>query len=309
MLNLLKSQPAFAGLGCGALSAALSYLSHFVNNSLILSIVFLILSYFSLVPIAIAFISFGRMQGGVAAVVYFVLSLLLYGPLPTCGALLINLAPLCLFTILITPSNQQSHHVRATIRVGVSFSKVALFCLVVVVIAMLSVFDIASLTPIVDEIDGKLDGKFFNVSRKVVEVLPGIITFSAFINMILNTYIANRLAQQLQLRFRKFPLPGDYYIPGYWDIVFVAGLLLQLTGVETLVFVGKNVSLIACMPLYLLGFSTVFLWLDKQENRGVWLGLLAILSVLLVWPGVFIVFLGLVEPTLKLQKQIMEKNK
>lgn len=302
----MQEKPALAGFLCGALSAALSILTLFQNFTSFFAIIIFVIAYLSLVPFAIAWRA-GPVQGMAATVTLIVLHLILHGPLQTMGGFVLNMLPIILFVTFSKVNTTGTIQIKDK-GLGIALSKVALIYAVFAVIAMIFVFDVNSLSPYADALDGKVDGKFFNISRKVVAVLPGVITVASLLNMMVTVYAASRIAQKLTLPHRPFPLPGDFYIPRHWDIVFVLGLMLQLTGIENVVFIGKNLTIISCLPLYCLGLSTVSLWLRGQENGNLWLGLLIVLSLILVWPGMMVVFLGLVEPAMELQKRILLNN-
>jgi len=120
---------------------------------------------------------------------------------------------------------------------------------------------------------------------------------------LVNASLAQRLAVRIALSSRPYPLPTDGQLYESWDLIFTIGLLLTLTGIPLFAFIGKNMALISCAPLFLVGLTTVYAWLEQFDNPKSWIIGIVFISIFLVWPGILIVILGFLEPTLHLRQR------
>jgi len=142
-----------------------------------------------------------------------------------------------------------------------------------------------------------------NMHGQIISYLPGISSISWTIMCLVNASLAQRLAVRIALSSRPYPLPTDGQLYESWDLIFTIGLLLTLTGIPLFAFIGKNMALISCAPLFLVGLTTVYAWLEQFDNPKSWIIGIVFISIFLVWPGILIVILGFLEPTLHLRQR------
>jgi len=153
------------------------------------------------------------------------------------------------------------------------------------------------------------DQTFKGFHRYMVCLLPGISSISWVIACFMNASIAQKLAVKAQLAQRPYPLLGKVQLYENWDIVLAFGLLLVVIDIPLFAFIGKNIALMSCIPIFLVGLRVVYVWLRQFENPQVWVVAIALVSFFLVWPMVFIVILGVLEPTVRLgQKWTLHKS-
>jgi hypothetical protein len=140
-----------------------------------------------------------------------------------------------------------------------------------------------------------------SMNSRLISLLPGISGISWIIMCLVNASLARHLAALIRKRPSITSFDNQFH--KNWDIIFGLGLLLALTNAPLFAFIGENVALISCAPIFLVGLSVVYAWLTQYANPKIWLVGIAFLSFLLVWPAVVIVLLGVLEPTLHLRQR------
>lgn len=141
------------------------------------------------------------------------------------------------------------------------------------------------------------------ISQSFAELFPGIMILSILISLTVNILVTLRILEKASPELYPPLQTEDFQISSYWDIIFLIGLLLILTKYEMFAFIGKNVLLLSCVPLYLYGLRIISSWLNQLENWWLWFVFAIVLSLVLVWPAMLIVLLGLLEPVLKIRKR------
>ncbi|MDF3033754.1 MAG: rane protein [Alphaproteobacteria bacterium] len=144
---------------------------------------------------------------------------------------------------------------------------------------------------------------FRNLHEQIIPLLPGISSISWIMMCLVNASLAQRLAVKGHLTQRPYPLPQDSQLYENWDLVLAAGLLLILTDISLFAFMGKNIALMSCVPLFLVGLKVVYAWLKQFDNPKFWVAGVIFMSIFLVWPAMFIVMFGILEPTARLSQR------
>jgi len=139
-----------------------------------------------------------------------------------------------------------------------------------------------------------------SLHSNIIQLLPAISSVSWIMMCLVNASLAQRLAVRSELALRPYPLPKDTQLYEHWDLIFVSSLLLILTDVPLFAFIGKNIALISCVPLFFVGLKVVYAWLNQFDNAKLWMIIIVFMSIFLVWPGIVIVMFGVLEPTLHL---------
>lgn len=145
---------------------------------------------------------------------------------------------------------------------------------------------------------------FKNLHGHIVPLLPGICSISWIMMCLVNASLAQQLAVKFDLTQRPYPLPKDTQFYENWDLILAMSLLLVLTGVPLFAFMGKNIALMSCVPIFLVGLKVVYGWLGQFENPKIWVVAIVLMSIFLVWPAIFIVIFGILEPTLHLSQRL-----
>ncbi|MBX9806000.1 MAG: hypothetical protein K2Y18_09675 [Alphaproteobacteria bacterium] len=149
----------------------------------------------------------------------------------------------------------------------------------------------------------KEEEAFKHLSGQIIPLIPGLSSITWIMMCLVNAALAARLAIRTQLSRRPYPLPTDTKLYENWDILLAFSFILMLTGVPFLAFVGKNMALMTYVPIFLVGLTAVYAWLEQFENPKLWITMIAIMSIFLVWLGIIIVIFGVLEPTLHLRQR------
>ncbi len=147
------------------------------------------------------------------------------------------------------------------------------------------------------------ESKFKGMSNQIIILLPGLSSISWIMMCLVNASLAARLVVRAQLTQRPYPLPEDTQLYEHWDIVLAFSLLLILTEVPLFAFMGKNMALMSCIPIFLGGLKVAYAWLEQFDNPKLWMIVVVFMSIFLVWPGIIIVMFGVLEPTLHLRQR------
>lgn len=146
-------------------------------------------------------------------------------------------------------------------------------------------------------------------SSQIIPLLPGLSSLSWIMMCLVNASLAARLVVRAQLGQRPYPVPTDTQLYENWDIILVLSLMLILTGDPLFAFIGKNMALMSCIPIFLVGLKAVYAWLKQFDNPKLWMIVVVLMSIFLVWPGMIIVMFGVLEPTLHLRQRWMPNKK
>ncbi|MBM3632574.1 MAG: hypothetical protein FJX03_02545 [Alphaproteobacteria bacterium] len=141
---------------------------------------------------------------------------------------------------------------------------------------------------------------FKSLHSNVIQLLPAISSISWIMMCLVNASIAQRFAVKNELALRPYPLPKDTQVYEYWDLILVLSLMLILTEAPLFAFIGKNIAIISCIPIFFVGLKVVYAWLNQFDNPKLWMVTIVFMSIFLVWPGIVIVMFGVLEPTLRL---------
>jgi hypothetical protein len=143
----------------------------------------------------------------------------------------------------------------------------------------------------------------FEVLDTISSIFPGIMAISWIMMGLFNCYFAQKLLQKYSKNIRTFHVKSDGYFHQWWDIAMVAALMLSYVHFSQINLLAKNLVLIVCIPLYILGLNVIYRWVSRNKLSGLWLIFIIITSVIFIWPAVFIVSLGFVQPWLRYLKK------
>lgn len=140
-----------------------------------------------------------------------------------------------------------------------------------------------------------------SATSPLVEVLPGIFSFLWLLMVWLNFQIAYSIALKANKAIRKPRIKQNIFLPPIWDIALVAALWLivanKLFIESSLLGIFARTALCICaFPLLIDGIEIAQLMARFYKVPRYAIGIFIMLTFLLVWPMVFVVVLGLVEP-------------
>lgn len=297
--RILEISPLRLSVICGLLSAAFSFSSAFLFNHSLFSLIFIVLSYFWLVPILLVSFLHGSRYGVIASSVVLCTDIVLTGAQSTVLVLAIQLLASVYFSALVRQTSSQT----SFIGLGVAFSRICLMYLGIMVFTLIFILDIEFLKGIAAKLLKEIGSQdITQVSGSFIQLFPGILSVSSLISLVINILVTFKILGMITPEKCPPHTKNDFQMPKYWDIVFLGSLLPILTQHEIFAFIGKNVLLLSCLPLYLYGLSIVYSWLNQLENWNLWLTFAVVLSIVLVWPAMLVILLGILGPILKIQK-------
>lgn len=146
--------------------------------------------------------------------------------------------------------------------------------------------------------------------NKMLELLPGISSFMLMLMIWINYQIAYAFSFKVQkIRAIDNTIKS---LPNFWDIVLVSSLWLYL--LDKLVLqsnvsniISKTVLCISLFPLMIEGLDIMRLMARTYKVPGFAYFITLSFVFLLVWPMVFVVALGLVEPWYGLKQKYISK--
>jgi len=263
------------------------------------------LNYFTVLPLFLVSLSLGMNAGIFAALAAFLGIFLMIGAYQAAGFLAITCLPFLLLSYFALQTKSSSSAVVFSYPLGVVLSKTTLSVGAVVLALFILLegagVDIrASIYHFLDSlIANELVPEKARILNQLVDIFPGIIVLSCLSTAILNALMAQKILIQKKLALRQ-PQPDDLSFDGFWDIVVTAALMMIISGSifdsSSLSLLGKTVALLGAVPLGFAGFRVFYLRFFKDRFKAISFGVLVLLTFLLVWPLLFIVLLGFIEP-------------
>ena len=149
-------------------------------------------------------------------------------------------------------------------------------------------------------------------SGSVIEVLPGVFCFLWLMMVWLNFQVAYSIALKSNKALRKPLISESFYLPPFWDIAFIGALWLIIAnqlfmGSNMLGIFSRTALCISAFPLLIDGITIAKLMARSYKLPHYVTVILMVFIFLLVWPMVFVVVLGLIEPLYGLKKKYYSK--
>jgi len=146
----------------------------------------------------------------------------------------------------------------------------------------------------------------------LIQIFPGIAAISGLVMVWLNYQIAYILALKANKSIRKPSAKQNIFLPPYWDVAFFTALWLILANdlfIESfLLGIFSRTALCICaFPLLIDGLGIAQLMAKYYKIPRAVIVIFAIVTFSLVWPMIFVVVLGLVEPLYGLKKKYYSK--
>lgn len=132
--------------------------------------------------------------------------------------------------------------------------------------------------------------------KAILPLLPGFFALSWAVMMLINGTLAQGLLVRFQRNIRPSPTLKDLEAPKMFLILLGLSFLLSFIGLGPLELLGKNTALIMVFPFFLIGLGLVHVWLHKTSYASLGLTLFYFLLILLIWPALFVIFLGILKP-------------
>ncbi len=267
----------------------------------------LLANYLACVPIAIVFLSQGANKGIVASFISLALILISQGRNATAIVGLTHIFPCAIIAVAALRKVKFDERYQ-WYPAGYLVSWLAVLCCIYIVFIVTMIHQQGSdpQSLIKDKLMNMVGPDLIHhISPIMLDLLPGLMGLSLSIMALVNLNVAQRLCQWKKIQLRPYPTDYDGHYFEFWDMVFVASFMLLLTDGQIFAFIGKNMMLVSCLPLFFLGLSTVSCWLGQFENGRLWFGILIVMCVLLLWPSFIVVALGVLEPTINIKKRLI----
>lgn len=291
----------------GILCAAFSFVSLFIP------IVGIVFNYFSLLPLFYVGLSLG-IRGYLAAIT-----------IPLIGSIcLLGISGFVVFSIsIILPSiailywhflKKADTYVYSNIDIlhlfTSSFFVVACLCFAYFKFSI-SADWLANLHQHIEEIN-KIT-KVQTSVQSIVESLPGVFSFLWLLMIWVNFQIAYGMALKANISIRKPRTNENRILKPTWDIALVSSLWLMVlnslfAGPEILKIFARTCACISSFPLLIDGIETIQLIARARKMPRYTVIFSMIVTFMLVWPMIFIVLLGLVEPWYGLKQKYLSKR-
>ncbi len=141
-------------------------------------------------------------------------------------------------------------------------------------------------------------GQAREIFLHLVPFIPGLFAFSWGMTLLVNGILAQGLLVRFQHNLRPTPPLTTLQAPLSFTIAFGVCILLSLVGVGYVDAFGKTGALVLAFPFFLIGLGIIHQWLYRTTYSTLWFTLFYVSLILLTWPIVFAVLLGLLRPWL-----------
>lgn len=149
-----------------------------------------------------------------------------------------------------------------------------------------------------------LDASHQNTLQKIYRYFPAFFGMSWIFILSLNALLCLQILQTKKHALRPYPVKTDFKTIQGWDIPFFVGVLGTLTPYPLVSAWGYNVMLLSAIPLFFVGLRLFYLRFMQLSVAKVWFFVMLCFMLVLAWPMLFVVALGVVEPLLQLRQRI-----
>ncbi|RZI46045.1 hypothetical protein [Candidatus Finniella inopinata] len=272
----------------------------------------LILSPFLLVPLFFVSFSLGLksgLQAGLSAVFF---AFLISSPLAGYAFFILHFMPFMAISALFL-YQKNDHWTHAP---GMILSKMTMTFLLLVLggLALLNAQEIDWQQSILRHLDQMTTASpsLSPMIEQMVGWLPSLVGLSMMASLTANVYTAQTLLKKVHRNLRHFQ--GEaWQVPTYWDIMVVvsmmAWMLFKFLCLPQTLLMAKTAALLSCVPLGFTGFRICYLRLSALASGRLWFRVLCMACFLLVWPLVFIVLLGFIEPWYALTQRFSQNQR
>jgi hypothetical protein len=138
----------------------------------------------------------------------------------------------------------------------------------------------------------------------ILFVLPSLMASSWLVMVVVNTVLAQAIAVRLGWNRRPTPALAGLELPWWlWPPIGLAAACAVLGGAG-LGFLGSSVLVVLLAPYAFLGLAVIHKFADRWTHRGLALGAIYAGIVILGWPVLAVLALGLVEDWAQLRRYL-----
>lgn len=138
-----------------------------------------------------------------------------------------------------------------------------------------------------------------------VYVFPGLVAASWLIMVVLNAILAQALAVRLGRNRRPTPVLASLQLPGWlWPLIGVTALLAWI-GDGGVGFLGRSALIVLLVPYAFLGLAVIHAIARRWARPGLGLTAVYLAIIVLGWPVLAVLVLGLVEDWAQLRRRFL----
>lgn len=139
----------------------------------------------------------------------------------------------------------------------------------------------------------------------LVFLVPGLVAASWLIMVVLNAVLAQALAVRLGRNRRPSPAIADLQLPGWlWPLIGLTALLAWI-GDGAPGFLGRSALIVLLVPYLILGLAVIHAVARRWARPGLGLTAVYLAVIVLGWPVLVVVALGLVEDWAQLRRRFL----
>jgi len=148
--------------------------------------------------------------------------------------------------------------------------------------------------------------------QTIIAALPGVFAFLWLLMVWCNFKMAYHFALKRHGSVRQPALHQSRYLRPIWDIIMVAAIWLVLLNdiwinSTALHIFARTIVCIGAFPLLIDGIEIIQLIANSRKLPPYLFIFLAVMTFMLVWPLIFVVVLGLVDPWYDLKQKYLKK--
>ncbi len=184
--------------------------------------------------------------------------------------------------------------------------------LIVVGFCILKFFDVAWLEGLKKSFEEATKLMQVQAPNSVMEILPGGVVFLWLLMVWVNFQIAYGIALKTNMAKHKPAIKQNINLKPIWDIALVGSMWLVLLNsllIDSLFLaVFSRVLLgVSAFPLFIDGLETAQIIAKANKYPPIAVRISLVITFMLVWPIIFVVLLGLVEPWYGLKQKYLSR--
>lgn len=269
----------------------------------------IIAKFFSLTPIFYVGICLGVQACSLAMIIPLIWTLVVLGVAQTIAMLILFVPVLLILHWHLAKS--KNHYVNSSFDVLHLFTS-RFFCVALIGFAGLKLIDFPLVEVLQKDFEAATKLMQVQAPNSLIEILPGGVAFLWLLMIWLNFQTAYGLALKTNMAIHKPTIKQNIHLKPVWDIILVASIWLMilnnlLSNSMFLAIFSRICIGISAFPLFIDGLETLQIIARANKFSKVSIRISLAITFMLVWPMIFVVVLGLVEPWYGLKRKYLSK--
>lgn len=266
--------------------------------------------FFSLVPIFYVGIRLGAKEAIISALVPLFWTLLFLGVHQCVGQLLLFVPVILILNWHLFKVNGRYAYSMADI---LHLFASRFFCFIVACLISLKILGVPWIENLQNNFNEAVKLLQVHAPNNLFEILPSGVVFLWLMMIWLNFQIAYSAAIKAKVAKHKLSAKQNIYLKPVWDIALIASLWLMLLNsiwldslflaIFSRILVGMS-----AFPLFIDGLEIAQIIAKSNNYPKIALRIFLIFTFMLVWPMIFVVLLGLMEPWYRLKQRYLSKE-